>query len=84
MQFCFYLLGVDEFQDKNHWFLYLLINFWFLMRQKAKNNKMKLNWHKRGPGSLEKNNLTIPQFIFPAQENLEQRWLLEVGKGGGV
>ena len=47
MQFYFYLLGADEFQDENHWFLDLLINFWFLMRRKAKNSKTKLNWHKR-------------------------------------
>lgn len=50
------------------------------MRRKAKNNKTKLNWRKRRPGSLGKNHPIIPQFIFPAQENLEQTWLLEVGK----
>lgn len=66
MQFCFCLLGVDEFWDENDWFLDLLINFWFLMRRKAKNNKTKLNWHKRRPGSLGENHPIIPQFIYPA------------------
>lgn len=84
IQFCFYLIGVDESQDKSHWFLDLLINLWFLMRQEASNNTTKLSRHKRRPGRLVrrwKDSLTLPQLIFPAQENLEQRWLLEVGQG---